>query len=518
MGRKKNQINKNIWRPPVVGLLGHVDHGKTTLLDAIRNTAIQSSEAGGITQHISWSSISWKGKDISFIDTPGHQSFTIMREVGGKIADIVLLVVSADAGVQPQTKEAIEIIKEAKTDLIVVVTKIDTLGANVEKVKKELSENDVLVEGWGGEVPIVEVSATEKTGIDELMDMIILVSEMKELKYHDCKYGLGVILDTWVDRSKGKCSDVMILNGKLSKRQFIKSKVGIDRASVLLDGNGNQVTEVLEGYGVRIICMKHQHLTGSIIYISDNEKTLDLAEQAYKDYGYKGCEVTCVLKEEEREIETIDDLFAELVEMTVLNYVVKTDTQGVLDAILREIQKLTDDRDDVKICIVGAGVGNVGISDLDVARVTEGTKVLAFNVHSGPTVTKKAKELNVEIVKFEIIYKLLEEIINEIDEVTQEVETMKETGRAKVKQIFALSNGSVVAGSQVTSGTIKSSCKVKIMRDGEKVIDSNVTTIRVFKDKVNSVKKGQECGIVLEGNEIDIKEGDEIVSYIMVKS
>ncbi|MBN1374154.1 GTP-binding protein [Candidatus Dojkabacteria bacterium] len=513
--QKKTQQTQTAWRAPIVGVLGHVDHGKTTLLDALRKTAIWDSEAGGITQHISWSTLNYNNKQITFIDTPGHQAFSIMREIGGKTADVILLIVAADAGVQPQTKEAIEILKAAQTETIVVITKIDLEGANADKVKQQLSEEGILVEGWGGKTPIVEVSAKTGQGLTDLLEMIILIAELKELTTTQSEYGLAVILDAWVDKSMGKCLDAIIIKGSFKKRFFISSPQGTERAGVLFDQSEKLVNEVSEGNGVRIISLSNIHSAGKLLYCAETEKGIVAAKEFFKNTSYQECELTCNQPTEEVVAESLEELFTEETRIP-LNLILKADTPAVLDAVRKELDNLQKTTPDVEFKLHRSEVGPITIADVENARASKNSLIVGFNVPVEKLAEKKAKEVDVSIKTYAIIYRMIDDIKERITLLTKPTEQKDILGKANVKQVFILTEGDKVAGSIVTEGKITKGARVEILRKGEVIGESTIQSLRILKEKVDVVNKGFECGIIFKDT-LEVLEGDEVVTFRIKK-
>ncbi|HOU75779.1 MAG TPA: translation initiation factor IF-2 [Candidatus Dojkabacteria bacterium] len=500
--------------------MGHVDHGKTTILDKLRETSVWSTEVAGITQHISWSLFNYKGKDITFIDTPGHQAFQIMRQIGGKIADIVLLIIAADDGLQPQTVEAINIIKDHNVDFIVVVNKIDLPGANPDRIKQQLSEYEILVEGWGGNVPIVEVSGKTGQGLDTLMETIAVLAEMKELKYSNEDYGVGVVLDSWVSKSLGKCIDLLVIKGTIKRGFSIKGsdKKEIDRIGVIFDNQSKMVKEVGEGYGARIIGLENSPETGSIIVGVENPKDIEKTSTIINELPYKKCQLTCLIDNDEAQgpLESFEQLFTED-NRIVIPLIVKADTQGVLDAIFFEIKKLGKEYPDVNISIIHSGVGPILMRDLDIARTANDIKIIAFNTNTEPQTQKKAKELGLTIKQYDLIYTMIEDLQKYITKTIQPEFVKESLGKATVKQVFVLSDGSIVAGSIVTEGKITKGNDLDIMRGEEVISTTKVDSLRIMKEKVTTVSKGSECGIAIT-EKVDIKEGDIISAFKVIKS
>lgn len=498
-----------------MAVLGHVDHGKTTLLDSIRKTSIWETEEGGVTQHISWSVVTKETKDITFIDTPGHEAFSIMREVGGKIADIALLIIASDDGVQPQTKEAIQILKNAGTEIIVVITKMDLPGADPQKIRQQLSENQIFVEGWGGNTPIVEISAKTGKGIDELLEMILLVAELKQLKSDNSGNTLGIVLDNWVDSSRGKCADLIIVRGCLNKGDYISTGGEVERVGILFDNHGKQVDMVNEGYGVRLMSLKNIHETGKLVYISKEQKNIPNVIKYFNDYAYEGCVLTCGIRKDEKKIENIEDLFITN-DKKIIEFFVKADTQAVLDAIVSEIKQTSYEFDEIRTMVMSNGVGNIVSRDVELAFSSNIKQIFGFNVKVDNIAQKKAKELGIEIKVYKIIYDIILDIKEVLKSVSKPLEQEEVIGRATVKQVFTLSDNSVIAGCIVIEGKLIKGTKIKVIRAGQEININKIDSLRMLKDKVNSVNQGSECGVGLS-DKFEIKEGDEIINIKNIK-
>lgn len=443
-----------------------------------------------------------------------------MRQIGGKIADIVLLIIAADDGIQPQTIEAINIIKEHNVDFIVVINKIDLPGANPDKIKQQLSEHEILVEGWGGNVPIVEVSGKTGQGLDTLMETISVLAEMKELKASSENYGVGVVLDSWVDKSLGKCIDLLVVKGSFRRGLTLNSgdTKDTDRVGVMFDSQNKAVKEVSEGYGARVIGLENSPETGSILVGVENPKEIVKASQIINELPYKKCQLTCLVdtSTEEVELESFEQMFVED-NRQVIPLIIKADTQGVLDAIFHEISKLEKEYPDVKISVIHSGVGPILMRDLDIARTAADVKIIAFNTKAEGQAQKKAKELGLTIKQYDLIYTMIDELQKYIIKTIQPEFVKEVVGKATVKQVFVLSDGSIVAGSIVTEGKLTKGNEIEIIRDDESILQTKIDGLRIMKDKVTTVSKGKECGIAI-AEKIEIKEGDTISAFKIVKS
>ena len=509
----KSTIKKGKSRTPVVTILGHVDHGKTTILDRIREADVQSSEAGGITQKVSVFTVQIPGKDqeITFVDTPGHEAFDLMRSRGGAIADIVLLIVAANDGVQPQTKESIEIINASNVKPIVVINKVDLPNINIEKVKRDIVSNGLQIEGFGGTIPVIEVSAKTGVGIKELLDLILLVSEVEGLR-EDIKLPEGIsgkafILESVKDKSKGNVSSVVLIQGDLCQGNWFgykfNEKLYIEKIKGLITEDGGNLCSLECGCGGKIIGLSNLLDLGTEGYILEkNDK--GLLESVLK-----------IKEEEEKKKEefSFEDFFApneeENEEGGSLNVIIKSSSEGSLEAIKNTLEKIVED--DFSVKILDSGVGNITLKDVEFAMLSKAI-ILGFEVQIEAGVADYAKKNKVLVKTYDIIYRIFEEIKEALVAMSLPQETEEEIGNATVKTIFVLSDGSKVLGSKVDKGMLKKDCKVYVVRNDEIIGESKIKSLRINKDQVNEVKNGFECGIQLVDT-IEAKEGDSIYCY-----
>lgn len=509
----KSTIKKGKSRTPVVTILGHVDHGKTTILDRIREADVQSSEAGGITQKVSVFTVKIPGKEqeITFVDTPGHEAFDLMRTRGGAIADIVLLIVAANDGVQPQTKESIDIINASKAKPIVVINKTDLPNIDIEKVKRDIVANGLQIEGFGGNVPVVEVSGRTGAGIKELLDLILLVSEVEGLR-EDIKLPEGItgkafVLESVKDEFKGNISSVILIQGNLCQGNWfgymLDEKLYIEKIKGLITEEGCNLCTLECGCGGKIIGLSNLLELGTEGYILErNDKKL----------------LESVLKIEEKEEEEVEEFdisafFAsgekKEEEGGSLNVIVKSSSEGSLEAIKNTLSRIEEE--DYFVNIVDSGVGNITLRDVEFAHVSKAI-VVGFEVGVEAGVLDYAKKNRVLVKTYDIIYRIFEEIEEALAVMSLPQETEEEIGDAVVRAIFTLSDGGVVLGSKVEKGIMKQDCKVYVVRNDEIVAESKIKSLRINKDKVSEVKAGFECGIQLVDNP-EATEGDKVYCY-----
>lgn len=493
-----------VTKAPVVTILGHVNHGKTSILDYIRKTHVQESEPAGITQYVRAHQIFCDGKKLTFIDTPGHEVFTEMRSRGGQVADIAVLVVAADDSVMPQTKEAIEHIKRAGASMIVAANKMDLPGANIEKVKQDLSNYDVLVEGWGGDVPIIPVSAKTGENIDQLLEMIFLVAEMLDLKADPTKNATGIVLESKLDVSLGAASTILIKDGSLDVGDYVLCNMEIGKVRALLDTEGKNVSKAGPSDPVTVLGFKEVLPVGSIFSSSKNQKDLEVLKKESE-------EIAEATETSQEDFSFLDLLGAEAKESEkkTLAVVLKTDVSGTQEAIEKELANLSDDEVEVKI--VHSGTGNIVEGDILTAKNAHGI-VIGFNVTVSENVLSVAKRERV----LTRVYNLIYELVDEVDDVlTGMIDIEAEEiiiGELEVRQTFVLSEGAFVAGCVVRDGTSSKGQKCYIERRGERIYDGRITSLRVLKEEVSKVKKGQECGIILDPK-FETEAGDKIVCY-----
>lgn len=490
-------------RPPVVTIMGHVDHGKTTLLDTIRKTNVASGEAGGITQAIGAYQIEYNGKKITFIDTPGHAAFTEMRARGASITDIVIIIVAADDGVMPQTKEAIDHAKAAGVPIIVAVNKIDKPTANVERVLTEMSANGLQPEAWGGDIMFVNLSAVTGEGIDDLLERILLLSEVSELKANPNRYAMGTVIESKLDKSSGVVTNLLIQNGTLRLGDPIVVGTISGRVRTLKNDKGENLVEALPSMPVSITGLPESPAAGDKFMAFESEKKAKkVAEQRQE-----------IEKEKRNKPKTaisLTDLFnrAEQGEKEI-NIILKADVKGSEEAVKNSLLKL--DVEGIKINVIRSGIGAISESDISLAAASNAI-IIGFNIRPDHKITEVAKDKGIDIRLYDIIYKVVEEMEAALrGKLEPEYEEIV-LGEAEVRKIFKFSKVGTIAGSYVTSGVIKRNSKARIIRDGVVVIDSTIASLAREKDQAKEVKQGLECGITIE-NFNDIKEKDIIEAY-----
>jgi len=506
-------VKSVLLRTPVVAVMGHVDHGKTTLLDAIRGTSVTATEAGGITQNTRAHQIVFKGHKITFIDTPGHEAFSNMRSRGAKVTDIVLLVVAADDGVQPQTKESIKFAQQQKVPIIVALNKIDVPGKNINKLKQELTTAGLLLEEYGGDVMLVEVSALKKIGIDNLLERLLLIAEMNELKFEKPQnvHGRLFILESNLDNRRGPVALGIVKAGKIGALDYLVHGPVHTRLRSLLDSEQRPIVEAEQGDPVWIVGLDSVFKTGEMIDFVETEKEAHELAQKYEQAE----KVALAPEADAGEISDLD-LLASLVgaqqkeaEIKYINIVLKTDVEGTLEAVKEQLMALNDEA--VQIKIMREGTGQITEEDVLTAKSSKGL-VIGFQVSMDKHVTEVAKKEKVIVRNYDIIYTLIDELAGAMDGLLEPVEQEVEIARAHVKKVFKLSNGMYVGGSEIIKGTLVRGSKVYIQRGEERVGTGKVTLLKVLKDEVKEVKKGIDCGIMIEPN-LELQEGDEIVSF-----
>lgn len=490
-------------RPPVVTVMGHVDHGKTSLLDAIRKTDVISGEAGGITQHIGAYQVVHDGKKITFIDTPGHEAFTAMRARGASVTDIAVLVVAADDGVMPQTVEAIDHSKAAGVPIVVAINKIDKPGANPDKIKQELTEYKLVSEEWGGDTIFVEVSAKQKTNIDELLNMLLLVAEMRELKANPNAPARGVAIEAHLDKGRGPVATVLVQRGTIRVGDAVVMGASWGRTRGLLDDTGRKIKEALPGAPVEIIGLSSVPSAGDTFKVLGDDKE---ARRIAEERSFKKRQV-----ERLRTHVTLDDLFKQIKEGEIqeLNLVIKGDTQGSIEALRESLAKL--DQSEVKVVIIHKGVGAITETDVMLASASNAI-IIGFNVRPDPKAKEMAEKEKVDLRVYRIIYKVIEDIkAASIGMLPPQYEEA-DVGRIEVRETFKVPKIGLIAGCYVLEGEISRDSLVRLVRDGTIVYEGKVSSLRRFKDDAKTVKAGFECGIGLEGFS-DVKDGDIIEVY-----
>ena len=486
---------------PVVTVMGHVDHGKTTLLDAIRNTRVVETESGGITQHIGASVVEIDGKKITFIDTPGHEAFTAMRAKGAKVTDIVVLVVAADDGVKEQTIEALNHAKDAKVPIVVAINKIDAPGANPERVKSQLSELGLIPDEWGGDTMYVEVSALKKKNIDKLLQAILLQAELMELKADHHKKGVGYVIESRVDPGRGVVFTLIVKNGVVKTGDFFVVGNTWGKIRAIFDDKGRKINEILPGLPGEIVGAEELPNAGDKLNVVEDE---DIAKEVAEKRKYYS------KIENVKSIRSYEEAFAEKKE---LKFIVKTDVFGSAEAIKYSLEKLSTD--EVTVKVIHFGVGQVTESDVMLASAS-GASIIAFRTKVAGKVSELAKQEKVNIKKYSIIYEIIEDVQKQIKGLKEPVLVEKVLGTAEVRKVFRVSGVGNVAGAYVKSGVIQRKAKVRIYRDGKLVFDGEIASLKRFKDDVSEVSEGYEFGISFK-NFDDIKEGDTIECYTMVE-
>ena len=494
-------------RPPVVVVMGHVDHGKTSLLDAIRHSSVTKGEAGGITQHIGAYTVQIQGKPITFLDTPGHEAFTAMRMRGAQVTDIAVLVVAADDGVMPQTVEAINHAKAAGVEIIVAINKMDKPSANPDRVKQELVEYGILTEDWGGDVICVPVSAVKKEGIDTLLEMITLTAEMKELKANPNKKARGTIIEAKLDKGRGSVATVLVQDGTLNVGDPIVAGCAYGKIRAMMDDKGRRVKKAGPSTPVEILGLSEVPTAGDSFYVADNEKQ---ARQVAESVIAKSR--TEMLKNTPQKV-SLDDLFTQIQSgnMKELGVVVKADVQGSVEALRQSLEKLSND--EVRVRIIHSGVGAITESDVMLASASNAI-IIGFNVRPEPAAKVFADSEKVDIRLYRVIYNAIEDISAALNGMLDPVYEEKIIGHAEIRQLFKASGVGTIAGSYILDGKFQRGCQARIVRDGIVVYDGELESLRRGKDDVKEVNTGYECGIVFKKFN-DIKEGDTIEAYIM---
>ena len=494
-------------RPPVVTIMGHVDHGKTTLLDTIRKSHVASTEAGGITQAISAYQIEYNGKKITFIDTPGHAAFTEMRARGASITDIVIIIVAADDGVMPQTKEAIDHAKAANVPIMVVINKIDKPGANIERIKTELSEYGLTPEEWGGDTLYNQISAMNNIGIEGVLDNILLLAEMQEYKANPSRYAIGTVIESRLDKHVGPVVTLLIQNGTLRLGDPIVVGTTYGKVRTLRNDLGQEITEALPSQPVEITGLNDTPTSGDKFMAFESEKQArsigEQRKQTQKDRDKKADYAV-----------TLDDLFSRIGEgLKEINVIIKADVHGSSEAVKNSLEKI--EIEDVRIKVIRSSVGSITESDIVLAKASNAI-IIGFNIRPNNEIREYAKEQGVEIRLYNIIYKVVEEMEAAMKGMLDPIYEEKVIGEAEIRHLFKFSKVGVIAGSYVTSGVIKKDAKARIIRDSVVIYDGNINSIQREKDSVKEVKKGLECGITIE-NFNDLKVGDTIEAYELVE-
>ena len=498
-----------VSRPPVVCVMGHVDHGKTSLLDAIRNTNVTRGEAGGITQHIGAYVVENSGQKITFLDTPGHEAFTAMRMRGANATDIAVLVVAADDGVMPQTVEAISHAKAAGVEIIVAINKIDKPSANVERVKQELSEYELIPEDWGGSTIFVPVSAHTGEGIDTLLEMILLSAEVCELKANPNRAARGLVIEAQLDKGKGPVATILVQKGTLHVGDFIAAGACSGKVRAMMDDKGRRVKEAGPSTPVEILGLGDVPNAGEILMSFPSDK------EAKNFAGAFVSENKNRLLEETKGKLSLDNLFDQIQasDLKELPLIVKADVQGSVEAVKQSLTKLSNE--EVVVRVIHGGVGAVNESDVSLAA-TSNAIIIGFNVRPDAMAKQLADQEGVDLRLYRVIYQAIEDVEAAMKGMLDPVFEEKVIGHAEVRQLFKASGVGTIAGSYVLDGIFQRNCKVRITREGEQIFEGELASLKRFKDDVKEVKAGYECGLVFDGFN-DIKEEDRVEAYIMVE-
>ena len=494
-------------RPAVVTIMGHVDHGKTTLLDTIKNTNVAEGEAGGITQAISAYQVNYEGKTITFIDTPGHAAFTEMRARGAGITDIVIIIVAADDGVMPQTKEAIDHAKAAGVPILVAINKIDKPDANPDRVLQELAEYGLTPEEWGGDTIVTRISAKQGIGIPELLENILLVSEMEEYKANPNRYAVGTVIEARLDKSLGPVVSVLVQNGTLRLGDPVVVGHAVGKVRTLKNDKGQDLTEAIPSMPVEITGLNETPSSGDRFMAFESEKEAKKIAEQRKEQAK-------ALANAPKQAVSLDDLFAQIQEGNKeINVIIKADVNGSAEAVKNSLEKI--EVEDVRVKVIRSSVGAITESDIVLAKASNAI-IIGFNVRPNNQIKDKAKDSGVDIRLYNIIYKAVEEMEAAMKGMLDPIFEEKVLGTAEVRQLFKFSKVGIIAGSYITDGIVKRDAKARIIRDGVVVFDGSINSLQRGKDAVKEVKKGLECGITIE-NYTDIKVSDVIEAYEMVE-
>ena len=494
-----------VKRPPVVTVMGHVDHGKTSLLDAIRQTNVTSSEAGGITQHIGASEVMVNGEKVVFLDTPGHEAFTSMRARGAQVTDMAILVVAADDGIMPQTVEAINHAKAANVPLIIAINKIDKPGANPDRVKQELADQGLLVEDWGGDVISVPVSALKREGIDTLLEMVLLVAEMEELKANPNKRAVGTVIEAELDKGRGPVATILVQGGTLKVGDPIVAGVASGKIRAMINSKGKRVKTAGPSTAVEILGLSEVPQGGDQVVAVPNDKAARIISEKRQQMAREE-----MLKSNQRM--SLDDFFSQMGDADVkdLNIVIKADVQGSVQAVKQSLEKLSND--EVAVRVIHGGVGAITESDIMLATASNAI-IIGFNVRPVPSAEMLAKKEGVDVRTYTIIYKAIEDVQAAMTGMLDPEYRDEDTGKAEIREVYKISGVGTVSGCYVTSGKIFRNGKVRIVRDGIIIHEGEIQALKRFKDDVKEVNNGYECGMSFV-NYNDIKVGDIVESYI----
>lgn len=492
-------------RAPVITIMGHVDHGKTSLLDYIRNSRVVSGEAGGITQHVGAYMVEKNGRKITFIDTPGHEAFTAMRARGASITDIVIIVVAADDGVKPQTKEAINHAKAANVPIIIAINKMDKENANPDMVKTQLAEMEIMPVEWGGSYEFVPVSAKAGTGIEDLLEIVLLQADLLELKANSKTLAKASVIESSVQKGRGAVATIIVQNGTLKVGSTIVAGVAYGKIKAMSDDTGKALKEIKPGECGVIVGLSEVAEAGEILIAVKSDK--EAREYAAKRYEYN--------RQKELSKSTkvsIDELGAKIKEgnLKALSVILKADVQGSLEALRASLEKLRND--EIKVNIIHSGVGGITQSDIELASASEDSIVLGFNIRPTGEIKERAKDKGVEIKTYNVIYNLLDDVKALLGGMMSPIISEEQLGQAEVRQVISVPKIGQIAGCMVSEGVINRGAKIRLIRDGVVVYEGNVSSLKRFKDDVKEVAKGYECGVGIEGCD-DMRVGDYIESY-----
>ena len=501
--------DKLVPRPPVVCVMGHVDHGKTSLLDAIRNSDVTAGEAGGITQHIGASVVSINGQKITFLDTPGHEAFTAMRMRGAQSTDIAILVVAADDGVMPQTVEAINHAKAAGIEIIVAINKIDKESANIDRVKQELMEYELVPEDWGGSTIFCPVSAHTKEGIDNLLEMIILTAEILELKANKNRKARGIVIEAQLDKGRGSVATILVQKGTLHVGDCLAIGDVHGKVRAMFDDKGRKVKEATPSMPVEVLGLNGVPNSGEIVIATENEKEARTISEAFINRGKEK------LIADTKQRMSLDDLYNRIQEGNVkdLNLIIKADVQGSVEAVKQSLLKLSNE--EVAVKCIHSGVGAINESDVILASASNAI-IIGFNIRPDNQAKEVAEREKVDSRLYRVIYNAIEDIESAMKGMLDPIFEEKVIGHAEVRQTYKASGVGTIAGSYVLDGTIQRNCKVRISREGEQIFEGELASLKRFKDDVKEVRAGYECGLVFNDFN-DVKEEDKVEAYIMVE-
>lgn len=501
--------SKMVSRPPVVCVMGHVDHGKTSLLDAIRHSRVTDREAGGITQNIGAYSVRINDRKITFLDTPGHEAFTAMRMRGANSTDIAILVVAADDGVMPQTVEAIHHAKAAGVEIVVAINKIDKPGANVDRVKQELIEHELVPVDWGGSTEFVPVSAKTKEGIDDLLETVLLTADIMELKANPKRKARGLVLEAKLDKGKGPVANILVQKGTLKVGDYIACGAASGKVRAMMDENGKRVKEARPSTPVEVLGLNDVPNAGEILVALDSDKEAKDFAATFVTEGRNK------MLEETKSRMSLDALFGQLQEGSLkeLELVVKADVQGSLEALKQSLMKLSNE--EVLVRIIHSGVGNISESDITLAAASNAI-VIGFNVRPDAVARTLAEQEKIDVRLYDVIYQVIDDIEAAMKGMLEPIYEEKIIGHAEVRQLFKASGVGTIAGSYVLDGFIQRGCKIRLSREGKQIFEGNLASLKRFKDDVKEVKAGYECGLVFEGFS-ELRELDQVEAYTMVE-